>query len=67
MDCIYIVKGECMAQPFTQHSAAGSLGFYKPNEEDQKTFCKNAEASKTCPRFTAYHEHLKAVGLAKQG
>jgi hypothetical protein len=27
--------------------------------------CKNGPAFEKCPRFRAYQDHLKAVGLAK--
>jgi hypothetical protein len=60
VDCIYFVSGVCMATPT---SVGGD--YYKPTEQDQKDWCKNIAKFKTCPRFTGYQEHLRAVGLQK--
>ena len=60
VDCGYFVEGDCVAQPF----AMGGH-YYKPTEEEKKRFCENENEFKVCPRFTAYQEHLKAIGLRK--
>jgi hypothetical protein len=39
--------------------------FYKPSEEDLKKYRKNEADFKKYPRFTAFQEHLKAIGLEK--
>ena len=58
MDCGYFVNGDCVVPPF------GAQGYYyKPTEEEQKALCKNE--FRACPRFTAYQNHLKAVGIQK--
>jgi hypothetical protein len=63
LDCIYFTKGECLAQPFVK---LPSKEYYKPNEEDQKSFCKNRDEFRACPRFGAFQEHLRALGLEKK-
>jgi len=60
MDCGYFVNGDCTVPPFGAHGH-----YYKPTEEEKKQFCKS-EKFNTCPRFTAYQNHLKAVGLQKE-
>jgi hypothetical protein len=65
VNCVYLVDGECRAQPFTKmHGSRGSTGFYKPTEEEQKNYCQ-AYTFNTCPRFKAYQDHLKFAGLQK--
>jgi hypothetical protein len=64
VDCIYFANNECRAQPVVRGvSAVGES--YKPTEADQKDFCKNSAEFQGCPRFVAYQNHLKAIGLEK--
>ena len=63
MDCIYFLKDECWAQPFVSGEKGG---YYEPTEEEQKEYCKSRANFQYCPRFKAYHDHLKAIGL-KEG
>ena len=63
VDCIYFLKDECWAQPFVSGEKGG---YYAPTEEEQKKHCKNEANFHYCPRFTAYQNHLKAIGLKKE-
>ena len=67
VDCIYLNGDECRAQPYSQRVKGAMEGmlFYKPNEEDKKRFCQLASQFKECPRFVAYQNHLRAIGLEK--
>jgi len=71
VNCIYLINGQCWAQPFAAHSklaqssASEKIEFYKPTEEDQKHFCASGIGFQTCPRFQAYQDDLKARGLGK--
>ena len=64
VDCIYFANSECRAQPVV-HGVSAPGEFYKPNEQDQKEYCKNGANFQYCPRFIAYQAHLKAIGLEK--
>jgi hypothetical protein len=59
MDCIYLSRNDCLAQP----ASALKREHYKPTDEDQKLFCKNGSEFKACPRFTAYQEHVRSFKL----
>ncbi|MCX6660093.1 MAG: hypothetical protein NTX81_06920 [Candidatus Bathyarchaeota archaeon] len=63
VNCIYFVIDECRAQPFTERTERG-LNYYKPDEEDRKNYCKTHDF-KRCPRYVAYNEHIRALGLKK--
>ena len=65
VDCIYLVKGECRAQPFARQRRTDSTGFYTPTEDEQKKFCVNPSEWTSCPRFQVYREHLRTIGLKK--
>lgn len=72
VECVYFINGQCYAQPFArrtnlerQSGLGPDVEFYKPVEQDQLDFCKN-KAFRVCPRFQAYLDHLKAIGVAKQ-
>ena len=64
VDCIYFIKERCFAQPILV-SGDVDAHHYKPNEDDKKAYCNNGEEFKECPRFDAYQDHLKAIGLRK--
>ena len=64
MDCIYLVSEDCRAHPIPR-GIAGTVTFYKPNEEEQKEFCKSLTGFPTCPRLKLYHEYLRAMGSVK--
>jgi hypothetical protein len=61
VDCIYLVKDECRAQPFV----GPDKEYYKPTSEDQKDFCKNRENVKACPRLQSYRRHLAMFSLRR--
>jgi hypothetical protein len=61
MDCIYLVKGECLAQPFV----TGDKAYYKPTEEDRKGFCTERTNVRACPRLQTYQAHFRAMGSEK--
>jgi hypothetical protein len=63
MECVYFLQERCAAQPLVEKGQRGLL-FYKPDEGDKNAFCKTGAFMK-CPRFTAYQNHLKAIGLEK--
>lgn len=66
VDCIYLTKGECRAQPFARVGfGRGGFAFYTPTETEQVKYCNNGPEFKACPRFVAYQDHLKAIGLVK--
>ncbi len=58
LECVYFYEGSCLVRPI----AIPDMKFYKPNEEDQKNYCKTSDFDK-CPRFSAFQAHLKAIGL----
>jgi hypothetical protein len=60
LECIYFIDNECRAQLNTDK--AGKC--YAPTEEDQTSYCKDEEFP-DCPRFIAYQDHLRAIGLQK--
>jgi len=62
VDCIYLVKDECRAQPFV----AGDRAYYKPTEDEKKGICKEAGQFRMCPRLQAYQAHLRAMGLERE-
>jgi hypothetical protein len=64
LDCIYLTNEQCRAQPFLVDVSGG--GHYKPAQEDQKAYCKNSGEFQGCPRFEAYQDHLRAIGLVKK-
>lgn len=60
VDCIYLFKDKCRAQPIVDKEE----GYYKPTDEDRKRFCSmRANEFRACPRFQAYQDHLRAIGL----
>jgi hypothetical protein len=60
VDCIYLFKDECRAQPIVDKKE----GYYKPTGEDKAHFCSmKAMDFRSCPRFQAYQDHLRAIGL----
>jgi hypothetical protein len=61
VDCIYLVKDECRAQPFVDVTKV----YYKPTEQEKKDYCRSGSPQRNCPRFVGYQEHLKAIGLVK--
>ena len=64
MDCVYLMNGYCTAQPITIANVNyKTAGYYKPTEEDCKSFCNNSAKFKDCPRFVAYLTYLSAKGL----
>ena len=64
LDCIYFMNNECRAQPILV--GVSKMGeAYHPTELDQKEYCKGSDKFKECPRFVAYHEHLRLIGLHK--
>jgi hypothetical protein len=66
VDCVYLVEGYCTAQPTAEaNKMIAAAGYYKPDQSDLGTFCTVKEKFKECPRFTAYHSHLRAIGLEK--
>jgi len=64
VNCIYFIYDVCRSQPHIPLNNKTDQ-FYKPTPEEQSTLCKNGPAFEKCPRFRAYQDHLKAVGLAK--
>ena len=63
VNCVYLFKDECRAQPFVDKEE----GYYKPIDEDRKRFCSmRASNFRGCPRFQAYQDHLRAIGLEKK-
>jgi hypothetical protein len=60
LDCVYLMRGECRAQPFVDSDKE----YYKPNDEDRAKFC-NRRYFRGCPRFQAYQTHIAALGLKK--
>jgi hypothetical protein len=62
VNCLYLIKGECRAQPFVNKEE----GYYKPDQHDQQVYCKNGRDMQACPRLVAYQTHLKAIGLEKK-
>ena len=64
MNCIYYIFGVCRAQPLVDGAKIDQ--FYAPVEEDQKEYCKDKLKFSKCPRLVAYHNHLKARGVAKK-
>jgi hypothetical protein len=64
VDCIYFANNQCRAQPVIV--GVSTMGeSYKPTEADKRKYCQNEAEFKACPRFTAYQNHLKAVGLER--
>ena len=64
VNCIYFIYDVCRSQPHIPLNDRTDQ-FYKPTPGEQGDFCKNGPAFEKCPRFVAYQNHLKAVGLAK--
>jgi hypothetical protein len=62
VECVYLMSGECRAQPVLSKET----GYYKPTEEDRKTFCTNRYHMRECPRLQSYEVHLKALGLERE-
>jgi hypothetical protein len=68
VNCVYLINGQCWAQPFATHMHGGpAIELYKPTEDEQKRFCTNTgrEGFRICPRAGLYHEYLRAKGLEK--
>jgi hypothetical protein len=61
VDCVYLVKDECRAQPFV----GSDKEYFKPNEKDRAKFC-NRGFFTACPRFNAYQRHLEIIGLKEK-
>ena len=67
VNCVYLLNGYCTAQAtIIAGMIPSAAGYYKPTEEECKSFCNNSEKFKVCPRFTAYQMHLNALGLTKK-
>jgi hypothetical protein len=67
VNCIYLVEGYCTAQPTAEaNMLVAAAGYYKPDQGDLGTFCAVKEKFKDCPRFVAYLNHLRAIGLEKE-
>jgi hypothetical protein len=64
VNCIYFIYDVCRSQPHIPLNNRIDQ-FYKPTGPEQGELCKNGPAFEKCPRFVAYQNHLKAVGLAK--
>jgi len=63
VNCVYLVKDECRAQPILDKEE----GYYKPIERDRERFCSGRVINfRACPRFQAYQDHLRAIGLEKK-
>jgi hypothetical protein len=59
VDCVYLFKDGCHAQPFLDKET----GYYKPEDDDRKTFCTNRYHVRECPRLQSYEVYVKALGL----
>lgn len=57
VDCVYLLKGSCRAQPFFFNES----DYYKPTEDEKKEFCLNLGRFRQCPRLMAYQAHLQVV------
>lgn len=58
MQCVYLLRDECHAQPFVSMK----LDFFKPSEDDKKSFCLNPTEFESCPRLHQYLEFLEKSG-----
>jgi len=67
VDCIYLNYDECRAQPYIAKKIGRpeDMTFYNPSKEDKEKYCQVAGQFKDCPRFVAYQNHLRAIGLQK--
>jgi succinylarginine dihydrolase len=55
MQCVYLVKEECHAQPFIYNNS----DYYKPSEDEIKTFCLESGRFRTCPRLLQFESYLE--------
>jgi hypothetical protein len=60
VDCIYLVKGECRAQPFVD---TVTREYYRPTDQEQRDYCRSTINVRTCARLQTYQDHLKAKGF----
>ncbi len=66
MDCVYLLTRYCTAQVARMAGKIPSAaGYYKPTDEERKSFCNNSNEFRACPRFVAFQMHLSAKGLTK--
>jgi hypothetical protein len=58
MECIYLLREACHAQPFITHEA----DFYKPTQDERKEYCLDLSRFNACPRLLQYQIFLANTG-----
>lgn len=61
MQCVYLVKNDCRAQPF----AVNTSEYYEPTEDEKKSICIVPVEFMRCPRFRQYESFLDKAGLKR--